>query len=91
MMGLFNENGPCEVIEVANGQFGTVARDWGWDRGSNVLYIDQVWELDFLSYTPTQSMSWRRVIWHEQRPHWTVDVEFDLQFLQLMKHAASLL
>lgn len=42
MLGLFNENGPCQVLEVANGQFETVAREFGWDRGSNILYIDQV-------------------------------------------------
>jgi hypothetical protein len=42
MIGLFTENGPCEVIEVAAGKLATQARDWGWDRGSNMLYIDQV-------------------------------------------------
>jgi carboxypeptidase C (cathepsin A) len=42
MIGLFTENGPCEAFEVARGQFATKARDWGWDRGSNMLYIDQV-------------------------------------------------
>jgi hypothetical protein len=42
MIGLFTENGPCEVIEVAQGKFGTIAREFGWDRGSNMLYIDQV-------------------------------------------------
>lgn len=42
MIGLFTENGPCEAVELAAGQFGTKARDWGWDRASNVLYIDQV-------------------------------------------------
>lgn len=42
MLGLFNENGPCEVVEVAQGTFGTQARDFGWDRASNLLYIDQV-------------------------------------------------
>ena len=41
MVGLFLENGPCEVVEIAEGQFGTQVRDWGWDRSSNVLYIDQ--------------------------------------------------
>lgn len=40
-MGLFQENGPCEVIEIASGRFGTRARDWGWDRSSNIVYIDQ--------------------------------------------------
>jgi len=42
MFGLFNENGPCEAIEIAEGVLGTIPRDWGWDRGSNMLYIDQV-------------------------------------------------
>ena len=42
MLGLFTENGPCAAIEVAEGQFGTEVRDWGWDRASNMLYIDQV-------------------------------------------------
>jgi carboxypeptidase C (cathepsin A) len=41
MVGLFQENGPCEVVEIANGRLGTRARDWGWDRSSNILYIDQ--------------------------------------------------
>ena len=49
MIGLFNENGPCEVVEMAQGQFGTAARDWGWDRGSNMLYIDQVCNISFPS------------------------------------------
>ena len=46
MIGLFAENGPCEAVELAEGKFGTEARDWGWDRASNVLYIDQVRKID---------------------------------------------
>lgn len=42
MIGLFQENGPCEAYEVAENEFATRARDFGWDRGSNMLYIDQV-------------------------------------------------
>lgn len=42
MIGLFNENGPCEVVELGLGELGTKVRDWGWDRGSNMLFIDQV-------------------------------------------------
>ena len=42
MIGLFTENGPCEVLEVAANNLGTQARAWGWDRGSNMLFIDQV-------------------------------------------------
>ncbi|KAL8969836.1 MAG: hypothetical protein Q9183_001801, partial [Haloplaca sp. 2 TL-2023] len=41
MVGLFQEAGPCEVVEVAQGRFGTQARDWGWDRSSNIIFIDQ--------------------------------------------------
>lgn len=40
--GLFAENGPCEVIEKGRDLYATVPREWGWDRGSNMLYIDQV-------------------------------------------------
>jgi hypothetical protein len=50
MIGLFTENGPCEAIEIAQGEFGTIARDWGWDRASNILYIDQVGEFMFHSH-----------------------------------------
>ncbi|MCJ1418966.1 hypothetical protein MMC32_005317 [Xylographa parallela] len=47
MVGLFQESGPCEVVEIANGQLGTQPRDWGWDRSSNVLYIDQPNQVGF--------------------------------------------
>ncbi|KAG0648622.1 Serine carboxypeptidase A [Hyphodiscus hymeniophilus] len=53
MIGLFTENGPCEVVELAEGKFGTTARDWGWDRGSNILYIDQPNQVGFSYDTPT--------------------------------------
>lgn len=42
MIGLFNEVGACEVVQVKMGELGTAAREWGWDRGSNMLFIDQV-------------------------------------------------
>jgi hypothetical protein len=42
MIGMFQENGPCEVVELARDKFGTKARDWGWDRSSNIIYVDQV-------------------------------------------------
>lgn len=53
MVGLFQENGPCEVIEIAQGRLGTQARDWGWDRSSNMLYIDQPNQVGFSYDTPT--------------------------------------
>ncbi|CAG8956639.1 hypothetical protein HYFRA_00011950 [Hymenoscyphus fraxineus] len=53
MIGLFNENGPCEVVQSAQGKFATKARDWGWDRGSNILYIDQPNQVGFSYDTPT--------------------------------------
>lgn len=42
MIGMFTEVGPCEVIETAEGVFNTTFREWGWDRASHMLYIDQV-------------------------------------------------
>lgn len=53
MLGLFNENGPCEVVEVGQNQYETVAREFGWDRGSNILYIDQPNQVGFSYDTPT--------------------------------------
>ncbi|KAN0098554.1 alpha/beta-hydrolase [Hyaloscypha variabilis] len=53
MIGLFTENGPCEVVELGVGKLGTIVRDWGWDRGSNLLYIDQPNQVGFSYDTPT--------------------------------------
>ncbi|KAF3011343.1 hypothetical protein E8E14_006633 [Neopestalotiopsis sp. 37M] len=51
MLGLFNENGPCEVVDVAgqggSDRYTTVAREWGWDRASNMLFIDQPSQVGF--------------------------------------------
>ena len=47
MVGLFLEAGPCEVVEIAEGRFGTQARDWGWDRSSNIIFIDQPNQVGF--------------------------------------------
>ncbi|KAL9036980.1 MAG: hypothetical protein Q9214_005896, partial [Letrouitia sp. 1 TL-2023] len=47
MVGLFQEVGPCEAIEIAQGKIGTRARDWGWDRSSNILFIDQPNQVGF--------------------------------------------
>ena len=53
MVGLFLENGPCEVVEIAEGKLGTQPRDWGWDRSSNILYIDQPNQVGFSYDTAT--------------------------------------
>jgi len=42
MFGLFTEMGPCEVVEKGADRLETAAREWGWDRASNLLFIDQV-------------------------------------------------
>lgn len=42
MFGLFAEIGPCEVIEKGVGRLETTVREWGWDRASNMLFVDQV-------------------------------------------------
>ncbi|ODH49167.1 hypothetical protein GX48_04674 [Paracoccidioides brasiliensis] len=41
LTGLFQEIGPCEAIETSPVQICTRAREWGWDRASNLLFIDQ--------------------------------------------------
>ncbi|EFQ99297.1 hypothetical protein MGYG_02309 [Nannizzia gypsea CBS 118893] len=41
LVGVFQETGPCEVIEIAKDRIGTHTREWAWDRSSNMLYIDQ--------------------------------------------------
>lgn len=42
LYGFFTGNGPCEVVEKGLNEYDTVAREWGWDRASNMLFIDQV-------------------------------------------------
>ena len=55
-MGLFQEMGPCEVVEVAKDHLGTEARAWGWDRSSNILFVDQPDQVGF-SYDTTTNVS----------------------------------
>lgn len=47
MVGLFQEVGPCQVVELDQTHLGTVAREWGWDRSSNILFIDQPVQVGF--------------------------------------------
>ncbi|KAL1859599.1 hypothetical protein VTK73DRAFT_7533 [Phialemonium thermophilum] len=53
MFGFFAESGPCEVVEVAADHLETVAREWGWDRASNMLFIDQPNQVGFSYDIPT--------------------------------------
>lgn len=47
MIGLFREMGPCEIIQLENGSYGTQMNEWGWDRSSNLLFIDQPTQVGF--------------------------------------------
>jgi carboxypeptidase C (cathepsin A) len=47
MIGLFNEVGPCEVVQTEDGTYGTQLRMFGWDRSSNMLFIDQPDQVGF--------------------------------------------
>lgn len=47
MVGLFEEMGPCEIMQLPNGSYSTQPRLWGWDRGSNLLFIDQPTQTGF--------------------------------------------
>ncbi|KAK8014450.1 hypothetical protein PG990_007746 [Apiospora arundinis] len=62
MFGFFAEVGPCEVVdgngsageaEAGQDRFATAAREWGWDRASNMLFIDQPNQVGFSYDTPT--------------------------------------
>ena len=53
MVGLFNENGPCQVVEMAQDRLGTQVNDWGWDRSTNILYVDQPNQVGFSYDTAT--------------------------------------
>ncbi|KAJ1337868.1 Serine carboxypeptidase [Microdochium nivale] len=54
MFGLFNENGPCQVVANGTNSWTTVAREWGWDRASNMLFVDQPNQVGFSYDEPTQ-------------------------------------
>lgn len=56
MFGLFNEAGPCEVVQMADGSYGTTIRPFGWDRASNLLFIDQPNQVGF-SYDTARNAS----------------------------------
>lgn len=56
MVGLFQELGPCSVVEIDEETLGTIAREWGWDRSSNILFIDQPVQVGF-SYDTLTNMS----------------------------------
>lgn len=55
MIGLFQEMGPCEVVQLADGSYGTSPRMWGWDRSSNILFIDQPAQVGFSYDTLTNA------------------------------------
>lgn len=55
MFGLFNEVGPCEVVQLADGSYGTQMRAYGWDRASNMLFIDQPNQVGFSYDTATNA------------------------------------
>lgn len=55
MIGMFNELGPCQVVQMSDGSYGTVASMWGWDRSSNILFIDQPAQVGFSYDTLTNS------------------------------------
>ncbi|RDA84604.1 hypothetical protein CP532_6027 [Ophiocordyceps camponoti-leonardi (nom. inval.)] len=53
LIGLFAGLGPCEVFETGFGQYETFARQWGWDRASNMLFVDQPNKVGFSYDTPS--------------------------------------
>lgn len=53
LFSFFNGVGPCEVVEKGLGHYETLAREWGWDRASNMLFIDQPNLVGFSYDVPT--------------------------------------
>ncbi|OAA70508.1 carboxypeptidase S1 [Cordyceps fumosorosea ARSEF 2679] len=53
MYGFFTGNGPCAVVEKGLNTYDTVTRDWGWDRGSNIIFIDQPNQVGFSYDVPS--------------------------------------
>jgi len=49
MIGLFREPGPCEVVQLPDSSYDTKVNPWGWDRSSNLLFIDQPTRVEFSS------------------------------------------
>lgn len=41
-LGFFGGNGPCRIIEKGINDMQTAAEEWGWDRSSNMIFVDQV-------------------------------------------------
>jgi carboxypeptidase C (cathepsin A) len=56
LIGFFQETGPCEVIQLADGSYGTQSRLWGWDRSSNMIFIDQPSQVG-LSFDKTENFT----------------------------------
>ncbi|KAK4219979.1 putative carboxypeptidase [Rhypophila decipiens] len=53
MIGFFTGAGPCEVVEKGADRLETVAREWGWDRASNMVFFDQPNQVGFSFDSPT--------------------------------------
>ncbi|KAF1834328.1 alpha/beta-hydrolase [Decorospora gaudefroyi] len=47
MHELFQEIGPCKLVQNPDGTYRTEPRLWGWDRSSNILFIDQPTQAGF--------------------------------------------
>lgn len=85
MSGFWQENGPCEVVEKDKDHLEVKAREWGWDRASNMLYIDLVKFIlsapEFVILTKPAALS--RLLLHH--PHH----QRQLRFLQRNNHLPS--
>ncbi|KAF8476863.1 Alpha/Beta hydrolase protein [Kalaharituber pfeilii] len=55
MIGLFQEMGPCQVVQDRK-HLETIPREFGWDRTSNLLFIDQPNQVGFSYDTATNGV-----------------------------------
>ncbi|KAF8445385.1 Alpha/Beta hydrolase protein [Terfezia claveryi] len=56
LIGLLQEIGPCEVVQADPSHLKTSPREFGWDRASNLIFIDQPNQVGFSYDTATNGV-----------------------------------
>lgn len=56
LIGLLQEVGPCQVVPANNKTLKTIPREYGWDRTSNMLFIDQPVQVGYSYDVPTNGV-----------------------------------
>lgn len=64
MISLFQERGPCRIVQLQNGSYGTQKHEWRWSSGFNLLFINSSTQVEFsygrprdVSMTPIENLT----------------------------------